>query len=88
MFLDVADGFKELYDDTMTFLLQEEILIKSFPKLTYEEAEEALEKLWTYLFGYATLVFINPNSKEETDEKIIKKLEDIASYFKEVYKLK
>ena len=40
-------------------------------KLTYEEAEQALEKLWTYLFGYATLVFINPNSKEETDEKII-----------------
>ena len=29
MFLDAADGFKELYDETMDFLLQERILIKS-----------------------------------------------------------
>lgn len=87
MFLDAADGFKELYDETMDFLLQEKILMKSFPELTYEQAKESLERLWTYLFGYATLVFINPNSKEETDNKIVENLEDISSYFKEVYKL-
>ena len=87
MFLDAADGFKELYDETMDFLLQERILIKSFPKLTYEQAKEAPERLWTYLFGYATLIFINPDSKDETDDKIIENLENISSYFKEVYKL-
>ena len=39
IFLDGAERFKELYDETLNTLLTEEILMVSFPKLTFQEAK-------------------------------------------------
>lgn len=89
IFLDASDGFENLFNETMEFLLKKEILFKSFPKLSYDEGKETIDKLWIYLFGYATLVFINPNSQnEESDEIISEKITDMANYFREIYEMR
>lgn len=89
IFLDGFKGFQDLYNETMEVLLREEILLKSFPNLTHEEAKAAVMRLWYFAFGYATLVCTNSiDSKKETNEVIQAKLLDVAKYFKEIHELK
>lgn len=89
IFLDASDGFENLFNETMEILLKKEILLKSFPNLTFEQSKEAIDRLWIYLFGYATLVFINPKAaEEETNEVIDQKLNDMSNYFKGVYEMR
>ena len=65
-------------------LLKEEVLMVSFPTLTYENAKMAVMRLWYWAFGYATLVCIG-SIKDETNEDIERKIIDIADHFKKLY---
>ena len=88
IFLDAAEGFSDLFDKTMRVLLKEEIVLKSFPKLSFTQAKDGIERLWVHLFGYATLVFVSTNPENETNEVIEDKINGITDYFKEVHSLK
>ena len=88
IFLDAAEGFSDLFDKTMRALLKEEIVLKSFPKLSFTQAKDGIERLWVHLFGYATLVFVSTNPENETNEVIEDKINGITDYFKEVHSLK
>ena len=88
IFLDAAEGFSDLFDKTMRVLLKEEIVLKSFPKLSFTQAKDGIERLWVHLFGYATLVFVSTNPENETNEVIEDKINRITDYFKEVHSLK
>lgn len=88
IFLDAAEGFSDLFDKTMRALLKEEIVLKSFPKLSFTQAKDGIERLWVHLFGYATLVFVSANPENETNEVIEDKINGITDYFKEVHSLK
>lgn len=89
IFLDGFKGFEKLYNDTMEVLLKEEILIKSFPNLSHEEAKKAVMRLWYFIFGYASLVCTNALvSHKETNEIIENKLLDMAKYFQEITNLR
>lgn len=88
IFLDAAEGFSDLFDKTMRVLLKEEIVLKSFPKLSFTQAKDGIERLWVHLFGYATLVFVSTNPENETNEVIEEKINGISDYFKEVHSLK
>ena len=84
IFLDGAKGFEALFNETMESLLKEEVLMVSFPTLTYENAKMAVMRLWYWAFGYATLVCIG-SIKDETNEDIERKIIDIADHFKKLY---
>jgi len=84
IFLDGAKGFETLFNETMESLLKEEVLMVSFPTLTYENAKMAVMRLWYWAFGYATLVCIG-SIKDETNEDIERKIIDIADHFKKLY---
>ena len=88
IFLDAAEGFSDLFNKTMNSLLKEEIVLKSFPKLSFTQAKDGIERLWVHLFGYATLVFVSTNPENETNEVIEDKINGITDYFKEVHSLK
>lgn len=88
IFLDAAEGFSDLFDKTMRVLLKEEIVLKSFPKLSFTQVKDGIERLWVHLFGYATLVFVSTNPENETNEVIEDKINGITDYFKEVHSLK
>lgn len=88
IFLDAAEGFSDLFNKTMNSLLKEEIVLKSFPKLSFTQAKDGIERLWVHLFGYATLVFVSTNPENETNEVIENKINGITDYFKEVHSLK
>ena len=82
--MDGAKGFETLFNETMESLLKEEVLMVSFPTLTYENAKMAVMRLWYWAFGYATLVCIG-SIKDETNEDIERKIIDIADHFKKLY---
>ena len=88
IFLDAAEGFSDLFNKTMNSLLKEEIVLKRFPKLSFTQAKDGIERLWVHLFGYATLVFVSTNPENETNEVIEDKINGITDYFKEVHSLK
>ena len=88
IFLDAAEGFSDLFNKTMNSLLKEEIVLKSFHKLSFTQAKDGIERLWVHLFGYATLVFVSTNPENETNEVIEDKINGITDYFKEVHSLK
>ena len=88
IFLDAAEGFSDLFNKTMQVLLKEEIVLKSFPNLSFTQAKDGIERLWVHLFGYATLVFVSTNPEKETNEVIEEKINGISDYFKEVHSLK
>ena len=88
IFLDGAERFKELYDETLNTLLTEEILMVSFPKLTFQEAKLSVRRLWYFLFGYATLICTSRDDdyrNDQTNEKIEEKILEITSYFRKMY---
>lgn len=87
IFLDASDGFEPIFKETMEILLNKENLKKSFPNMTFEEGILAIENLWVYLFGYATLIFGNNKIEEKTDEKILLKLEELGNYVRNVNNL-
>ena len=88
IFLDGAERFKELYYETLNTLLTEEILMVSFPKLTFQEAKLSVRRLWYFLFGYATLICTSRDDdyrNDQTNEKIEEKILEITSYFRKMY---
>lgn len=82
IFLDGAKGFEKLFNETMKILLKEEVLMMSFPNLSYEEAKMSVKRLWYWAFGYATLVCIG-SLTNETDEKIKEKIIEIGDNFRQ-----
>ena len=84
IFLDGAKGFETLFNETMESLLKEEVLMVSFPTLTYETAKMAVRRLWYWTFGYATLTCVG-SMKNETNEEIERKIIDIADQFRKLY---
>ena len=84
IFLDGAKGFETLFNETMESLLKEEVLMVSFPTLTYETAKMAVRRLWYWAFGYATLTCVG-SMKNETNEEIERKILDIADQFRKLY---
>lgn len=89
IFLDASEGFNKLFNETMDRLLKEEVVIKSFPNISYEISKKGIENLWIQIFGYATLIFVNPKSNiEETDEIIENNINDLADYFREIHHLR
>jgi transcriptional regulator, tetR family len=84
IFLDGAKGFETLFNETMESLLKEEVLMVSFPTLTYETAKTAVRRLWYWAFGYATLTCVG-SMKNETNEEIERKILDIADQFRKLY---
>ena len=84
IFLDGAKGFETLFNETMESLLKEEVLMVSFPTLTYETAKMAVRRLWYWAFGYATLTCVG-SMKNETNEEIERKIIDIADQFRKLY---
>ena len=84
IFLDGAKGFQALFNETMENLLKEEVLMVSFPELSYEDAKMSVMRLWYWAFGYATLICIG-SIKNETDEMIKNKITEIATHFKQLH---
>ena len=84
IFLDGAKGFEALFNETMESLLKEEVLMVSFPMLTYEAARTSVMRLWYWAFGYATLTCIG-SIKDETNADIERKIIDVADQFKKLY---
>ena len=69
---------------TLNELLTKENLHESFPALEKEEAKKVINKLWYFLFGYATMLCTRLDEdyrKNETDEVIENKISEIAKYF-------
>ena len=69
---------------TLNELLTKENLHESFPSLEMEEARDVVDKLWYFLFGYATMLCTRLDEdyrKNETDEVIENKISEIAKYF-------
>jgi len=56
IFLDTTERFEKLYEETLNALLTKENLLESFPALEEEEAKKAVNKIWYFLFGYATML--------------------------------
>ena len=84
IFLDTTERFEKLYEMTLNELLTKENLHESFPALEKEEAKKVINKLWYFLFGYATMLctrFDEDYRKNETDEVIENKISEIAKYF-------
>ena len=84
IFLDGAKGFQGIFNETMETLLKKEVLMISFPKLSYEEAKMSVRRLWYWAFGYATLICIG-SLENETDEKITKKIVEVGNHFKQLH---
>ena len=85
IFLNITERFKKLYKETLDYLLTQESLLLSFPNLTFEEGKEIINKLWYFIFGYATLVctsFSNEEKKNETNKVIEEKIIGMSKYFK------
>ena len=85
IFLDTTERFEKLYEMTLNELLTKENLHESFPTLKKEEARDVVDKLWYFLFGYATMLCtrLDDNYREnETNEIIENKIEDIVKHFK------
>ena len=65
--------------------MTKENLLESFPALEEDEAKNAVNKIWYFLFGYATMLCTRLDDnyrKNETDEIIENKIEDIVKHFK------
>ena len=85
IFLDTTERFGKLYEETLNALLTKENLLESFPALEEEEAKKAVNKIWYFLFGYATMLCTKIDSnyrKNETNEVIEHKITEIVNYFK------
>ena len=85
IFLDTTERFEKLYEETLNALLTKENLLESFPALEEEEAKKAVNKIWYFLFGYATMLCTridNNYRKNETNEVIKHKITEIVNYFK------
>ena len=78
-------AFEKLYEETLNELLTKQNLLESFPALEEEEAKKAVNKIWYFLFGYATLLCTRLDDnyrKNETNEVIESKISEIAKHFK------
>ena len=85
IFLDTTERFEKLYEETLNELLTKQNLLESFPALEEEEAKKAVNKIWYFLFGYATLLCTRLDDnyrKNETNEVIESKISEIAKHFK------
>ncbi len=85
IFLDTTERFEKLYEETLNELLTKQNLLESFPALEEEEAKKAVNKIWYFLFGYATLLCTRLDDnyrKNETNEVIESKISEIAEHFK------
>ena len=85
IFLDTTERFEKLYEETLNALLTKENLLESFPALEEEEAKKAVNKIWYFLFGYATMLCTRIDGnyrKNETNEVIEHKITEIVNYFK------
>ena len=56
IFLDTTERFEKLYEVTLREFLTKENLLESFPALEEEEAKNVINKIWYFLFGYATML--------------------------------
>ena len=77
--------FRTIYEETLNELLTKQNLLESFPALEEEEAKKAVNKIWYFLFGYATLLCTRLDDnyrKNETNEVIESKISEIAKHFK------
>ena len=85
IFLDTTERFEKLYEETLKELLTKENLLESFPALEEEEAKKAVNKIWYFLFGYATMLCTRLDDnyrKNETNKVIEDKITEIAKHFK------
>ena len=85
IFLDTTERFEKLYEQTLKALLTKENLMESFPALKEEDAKKAVDKIWYFLFGYATMLCTRLDDnyrKNETNEVIEGKIEEIVKHFK------
>ena len=85
IFLDTTERFEKLYEVTLEELLTKENLLESFPALEEEEAKNVINKIWYFLFGYATMLCTRLDDnyrKNETNEVIENKISDIVKHFK------
>lgn len=85
IFLDTTERFEKLYEVTLREFLTKENLLESFPALEEEEAKNVINKIWYFLFGYATLLCTRLDDnyrKNETNEVIENKISDIVKHFK------
>ena len=84
IFLDTTERFEKLYEMTLNELLTKENLHESFPDLEKEEAKNVVNKIWYFLFGYATMLCTRLDEdyrKNETNEIIENKILEIVKYF-------
>ena len=84
IFLDTTERFEKLYEMTLNELLTKENLHESFPSLEMEEARDVVDKLWYFLFGYATMLCTRLDEdyrKNETNEIIKNKILEVVKYF-------
>ena len=84
IFLDTTERFEKLYEMTLNELWTKENLHESFPSLEMEEARDVVDKLWYFLFGYATMLCTRLDEdyrKNETNEIIKNKILEVVKYF-------
>ena len=70
--------------EILSELLTKENLHESFPSLEMEEARDVVDKLWYFLFGYATMLCTRLDEdyrKNETNEIIKNKILEVVKYF-------